>query len=65
MAVIGGGNSAGQAAVHLAKFARRVTLVVRANSLLKGMSDYLVQQINGAPNIEVRLGVEVIGGEGG
>ena len=65
VAVIGGGNSAGQAAVHLAKFARRVTLVVRANSLLKGMSDYLVQQINGAPNIEVRLGVEVIGGEGG
>ena len=42
VAVIGGGNSAGQAAIHLAGFARRVTLLVRANSLEKGMSDYLV-----------------------
>ncbi len=64
VAVVGGGNSAGQAAVHLAKFAHRVTLVVRANSLHKGMSDYLVKQIQGAPNIEVRLGAEVIRGEG-
>ena len=65
VAVIGGGNSAGQAAIHLAKFARRVTLVVRANSLEKGMSDYLVQQIRSTKNIEVRLGSEVVGGDGG
>jgi len=65
VAVAGGGNSAGQAAVHLASFARRVTLVVRANSLSKGMSDYLVQQIRRTPNIDVRLQAEVVGGEGG
>ncbi|HYP67164.1 MAG TPA: FAD-dependent oxidoreductase [Thiobacillaceae bacterium] len=64
VAVTGGGNSAGQAAIHLAAFARRVTLVVRANSLERGMSDYLVQQIRLAPNIEVRLGSEVVGAEG-
>lgn len=63
--VAGGGNSAGQAAVHLAAFARQVTLVVRADSLEKGMSDYLVQQIHRTPNIDVRLQAEVIGGEGG
>ncbi len=63
VAVIGGGNSAGQAAIHLAGFARRVTLVVRANSLEKGMSDYLVQQIRSIKNIEIRLGAEVVGGE--
>ena len=62
--VVGGGNSAGQAALHLARFAHRVTLVVRANSLQKGMSDYLVKQFQVAPNIDVRLGAEVIGGEG-
>ena len=49
VAVTGGGNSAGQAAIHLAKFARRVTLVVRASSLEKGMSDYLVKQIHATP----------------
>ncbi|MEJ2374305.1 MAG: FAD-dependent oxidoreductase [Pseudolabrys sp.] len=62
--VVGGGNSAGQAAIHLAAFARRVTLVVRADSLKKGMSDYLVQQIRGVPNIEIRLNSEVVAGEG-
>lgn len=64
VAVTGGGNSAGQAAIHLAAFARRVTMVVRANSLESGMSDYLVQQIRGTPNIDVRLGAEVVGAEG-
>ncbi|MGZ6121551.1 MAG: FAD-dependent oxidoreductase [Vulcanimicrobiaceae bacterium] len=63
-AVIGGGNSAGQAAIHLAASARRVTVVVRGDSLESGMSDYLVQQIRHAPNIEVRLGAEVVGAEG-
>jgi thioredoxin reductase (NADPH) len=64
VAVAGGGNSAGQAAVHLARFARRVTLVVRATSLEKGMSDYLVQQIHNTPSIDVRLDSEIVGGEG-
>ena len=65
VAVTGGGNSAGQAALHLAGFAQRVTLVVRAQSLEKGMSDYLVQQIRTKSNIDVRLGTEVVGGDGG
>lgn len=65
LAVTGGGNSAGQAAVHLASYARRVTMIVRANSLEEGMSDYLVRQIRAKPNIELRLGSEVVGGEGG
>ena len=55
---------AGQPALHLAEFARRVTLVVRADSLDRGMSHYLVRQIEGAPNIDVRLETEVVGGGG-
>ena len=62
--VVGGANSAGQAALHLADYARRVTLVVRADSLAKGMSHYLVEQVEAAPNIDVRLGTEVVGGGG-
>jgi thioredoxin reductase (NADPH) len=62
--VAGGGNSAGQAAVHLARYAGRVTLVVRATSLEKGMSDYLIQQIHSTPGIDVRLDSEIVGGEG-
>jgi thioredoxin reductase (NADPH) len=62
--VVGGANSAGQAALHLADYARRVTLVVRADSLMAGMSHYLVQQVEASPNIEVRLGTEVTGGGG-
>ena len=63
--VVGGANSAGQAALHLAEFARRVTLVVRGDSLAKGMSHYLVEQVEGAPNIDVRLEIEVVGGGSG
>jgi thioredoxin reductase (NADPH) len=62
--VLGGANSAGQAALHVAEYARRVTMVVRAESLDAGMSHYLARQIEGAPNIEVRLGTEVVGGGG-
>jgi thioredoxin reductase (NADPH) len=65
IAVVGGGNSAGQAVVHLSRFARRVTLVVRAESLEVGMSDYLVQQIRHAPNVEVRLRSEIVDARGG
>lgn len=62
--VTGGGNSAGQAALHLARHVRRVTLIVRKESLESGMSDYLVQQITRTPNIELALGAEVVDGAG-
>jgi thioredoxin reductase (NADPH) len=62
--VAGGGNSAGQAVVHLSKSARRVTLVVRGTSLEEGMSDYLVQEIRRRPNVAVRLDTEVVDGAG-
>jgi thioredoxin reductase (NADPH) len=65
IAVVGGGNSAGQAVVHLSRFARRVTHVVRASSLEAGMSDYLVQQIRRLPNVEVRLRSEIVDAAGG
>jgi thioredoxin reductase (NADPH) len=47
--VVGGANSAGQAALHLANFAARVTLLVRGESLAAGMSDYLIKQLEGHP----------------
>jgi thioredoxin reductase (NADPH) len=62
--VVGGANSAGQAALHLAEYAARVTVVVRASSLAAGMSHYLVQQVEATPNIDVRLNTEVVGGGG-
>jgi thioredoxin reductase (NADPH) len=62
--IVGGANSAGQAALHLADFARRVTLVVRGESLSAGMSHYLVQEVEATPNVEVRLSSEVVGGGG-
>ena len=64
VAVVGGGNSAAQAVVHLARFARTVTLIVRGTSLARTMSDYLVQQIRSTPNVQVRLESEVVGGDG-
>jgi thioredoxin reductase (NADPH) len=57
--VIGGGNSAGQAAIFLAGRARQVSLLVRANDLGEGMSQYLVERVTAAPNINVLTGVEV------
>jgi thioredoxin reductase len=62
--VTGGGNSAGQAALHLAKWASQVTILVRAPSLAASMSDYLIRQIGAAPNIDVRYRVQVAGGTG-
>ncbi|MDQ3933882.1 MAG: FAD-dependent oxidoreductase [Actinomycetota bacterium] len=62
--VVGGANSAGQAALHLARFARQVTLVVRADSVGAGMSHYLVREVEATPNIRVRTGAEVVGGGG-
>jgi thioredoxin reductase (NADPH) len=62
--VVGGANSAGQAAVHLARYAARVTVLVRGQSLAEGMSDYLITQIASTPNIAVRHNVVVAGGGG-
>jgi thioredoxin reductase (NADPH) len=63
--VVGGGNSAGQAAVHLARYARHVTLLIRSRSLAAGMSYYLVQAVTAAPKVAVRTATEVVGGGGG
>jgi thioredoxin reductase (NADPH) len=52
--VIGGANSAGQAAVHFSAYADRVTMLVRAESLTRSMSHYLIEQIAEIANIEVR-----------
>ncbi|NGO43153.1 FAD-dependent oxidoreductase [Streptomyces ureilyticus] len=57
--IVGGANSAGQAAMHLAKGAKSVTLLVRGASLSDSMSHYLIQQITDAPNISVRTGTVV------
>ena len=62
--IVGGANSAGQAALHLARYTRRVTLVVRALSLGAGMSHYLVHELEGTPNVEVRVDTEVVDGGG-
>ncbi len=64
--IVGAGNSAGQAALHLAKHARTVTLLVRGDSLAKSMSSYLVRAIEATPNVVVRHRTEVVdgGGEG-
>jgi len=64
VAVVGGANSAGQAAVHLARYAERVTLLVRGASLDAGMSDYLAKQIEATSNIEVRVWTRVVEGAG-
>jgi thioredoxin reductase (NADPH) len=62
--VVGAGNSAGQAAVHLARSAAAVTLVVRGEHLGASMSDYLVRELDETPNIRIRLQTEVIDGGG-
>jgi thioredoxin reductase (NADPH) len=58
--VVGGANSAGQAAVFLARHARHVTLLVRADNLEKSMSHYLIRQVRETPNVEVRLATDVV-----
>lgn len=61
--VVGGANSAGQAALHLAKFARTVSLLVRGPSL-DSMSEYLITELQATPNIEIRLNTRVVDGHG-
>ena len=62
--VVGGANSAGQAAMHLSKYASRVTLLVRGGSLEARMSDYLVNEVRFADNVRVLLNTCVVGGGG-
>lgn len=62
--VVGAGNSAGQAASHLARHAASVSMLVRGDSLATSMSDYLIKELGRTPNITVRTGVEVVDGEG-
>jgi thioredoxin reductase (NADPH) len=62
--VIGGANSAGQAAVYFSGYAQRVTMLVRAGSLAKSMSHYLIEQIAEHANIEVRPGASAVAAEG-
>ena len=57
--MVGGANSAGQAAIHFSKYAKTVTLLVRGDSLNKSMSQYLIHQINETPNIRVLLNSKV------
>ena len=63
--VVGGGNSAGQAAVFLSGHARRVFVLVRAPDLGATMSRYLIRRIEGTPNIELRTRTQVVALEGG
>ncbi|HEY3723790.1 MAG TPA: FAD-dependent oxidoreductase [Acidimicrobiia bacterium] len=62
--MVGAGNSAGQTALHTAKHAATVTLVVRGESIERSMSDYLVREIDATKNITVRLGTEVADARG-
>jgi thioredoxin reductase (NADPH) len=59
--IVGGGNSAGQAAIFLAQTVRRVYLLVRSDGLAESMSRYLIRRIEESPNIELRANSEVIG----
>lgn len=58
--IVGGANSAGQAAIYFSKYARSVTMLVRADSLAKDMSWYLINQINHTPNIIVKTNTRVV-----
>ena len=62
--VVGGGNSAGQAAVHLSRYAARVTILVRGKTLAASMSRYLIDEIESKPNIDLRLETQVVDGSG-
>src|SRR5258708_21973569 len=63
--VVGGGNSAGQAVMHLATHAKSVTMLVRDKTLAASMSQYLSERILGAANVRVQYDVEITGLDGG
>ena len=62
--VVGGGNSAGQAAVNLSRYADKVSVLIRRPSLVETMSDYLIRELDALPNVEIRPRVQVVGGTG-
>ena len=62
--VVGGGNSAGQAAMYLSRYARSVTILVRGETLADSMSQYLLDEIEAAANVGVRFHTEVVGAQG-
>lgn len=62
--IVGGGNSAGQAALHLQRYAADVTIVIRTPDLSETMSQYLIDEIGASPRITVVPNAEVVGGEG-
>jgi thioredoxin reductase (NADPH) len=62
--VVGGGNSAGQAALHLARYARQVSILVRSPSLASSMSRYLIDAIGSTPNVAVRYSTQVAAAQG-
>ncbi|WP_353930664.1 FAD-dependent oxidoreductase [Okeanomitos corallinicola TIOX110] len=62
--IVGGANSAGQAAMHFSKYAKEVHMLVRGNDLAKGMSQYLVDQISATENIIVELNTSVVEAKG-
>lgn len=57
--VVGGGNSAGQAVMHFARYARKVTMIIRRHCLKETLSQYLVDRIHASPNVEVRTLTQV------
>jgi thioredoxin reductase (NADPH) len=62
--VVGGGNSAGQAVLHLQRYCEKVTLVVRGGDLAASMSQYLIEAVREADRVEVRTSAEIVGGGG-
>jgi thioredoxin reductase (NADPH) len=62
--IVGGANSAGQAAVNLARHAEQVTIVVRGDSLAARMSQYLIDEITATPNIDISTNTQIAGAEG-
>lgn len=62
--VIGGANSAGQAAVHFSGFAKRVSMLIRSDRIEKGMSHYLIEQLQALPNVEIRTSTECFAARG-
>ena len=62
--IVGGGNSAGQAALRFSRYARQVSVLVRGKTLAASMSRYLIDRISGVSNIVVRTGIQVVAAEG-
>jgi thioredoxin reductase (NADPH) len=62
--VVGGANSAGQAAMHFSRYARRVVMLVRGSSLNSSMSQYLINQLKATPNIQIEFNTSVVEAHG-